>query len=152
MRSFISIDKNVEIYFSPDSNFEKRVISLINSAKYSVNFLAFAFTNSKIAEALVLANKRGVIVRGVFDKTQNNYQKYSKYKYLKDNNLDVKLDKNRFKLHSKVIIIDEKIVVSGSYNFTKKANNKNDENSIVIFDRDIAKKYLINFNQIYHKK
>ena len=152
MRSFISIDKNVEIYFSPDSNFEKRVISLIDSAKYSVNFLAFAFTNSKIAEALVLANKRGVIVRGVFDKTQNNYQKYSKYKYLKDNNLDVKLDKNRFKLHSKVIIIDEKIVVSGSYNFTKKANNKNDENSIVIFDRDIAKKYLINFNQIYHKK
>jgi len=149
---FISKDKLVEIYFSPDNNFEKRVISLINNAKDSINFLAFAFTNSKIADALVLAKDRGVVVSGVFDKAQNSYQKYSKYKYLKNKNLDVKLDKNKFKLHSKVIIVDEKVVVTGSYNFTKKANNKNAENSIVIFDEDIAKKYIDNFNEIYNKK
>ena len=151
-RAFISKDKNVEIYFSPDTNFEKRVIELINSADNSINFLAFAFTNSKIANALVSAKDRGVKIKGVFDKTQNSYQKYSKYKYLKKHDIDVKLDKNKFKLHSKVIIIDEKIVISGSYNFTKQANNKNDENSIVIFNEDIAKSYLEDFYNIYNRK
>jgi len=150
--AFISSDRKVEIYFSPDANFEKRIISLIKSAKKEIDFLAFAFTNKKIADALIDAKKIGVKVQGVFDKSQNTYQKYSRYKYLKANNLDVKLDKNKFKLHSKTIIIDEKIVVTGSYNFTKKANSKNAENSIVIFNKDIAKKYTDNFYQIFNAK
>jgi phosphatidylserine/phosphatidylglycerophosphate/cardiolipin synthase-like enzyme len=151
-KAYISKDKNIEIYFSPDTNFEKRVISLIKNAKISVDFLAFAFTNPKIADAMISAKKRGLKVKGVFDKAQNSYQKYSKYKYLKKNGIDVKLDKNKFKLHSKVIIIDKKIVISGSYNFTKQANSKNDENSIVIFDENIAKRYINNFNKIYNKR
>jgi len=151
-KGYISKDKKIEIYFSPDTDFESRIIYLIENAKKSINFLAFAFTNPKIANAVVLAKKRGLQVKGVFDKVQNAYQKYSKYKYLKDNDIDVRLDKNSFKLHSKVIIIDEKIVISGSYNFTKKANIENDENSIVIYDRDLAKKYMDNFNGIYNEK
>lgn len=150
--AYISKGNKIEIYFSPDLNFETRVLSLISDAKTSINFLAFAFTNKKIADALVLAKKRGVKVKGVFDKTQDVYQKYSKYKYLKNKAVDVKLDKNKFKLHSKIIIIDEKTVITGSYNFTKQANNKNDENSIVINDKKIAKYYVDNFYEIYDAK
>jgi len=139
----------VEVYFSPDTNFEDRIISLIKSAKSSIHFLAFAFTNPKISQALIDANSRGVKVKGVFDKAQNRYQKYSQYKRLKSNGVVVRFDKNRFKLHSKVFIIDKKIVVSGSYNFTKKANNQNDENSIIIKDRDIADIYLKRFYKIF---
>ncbi len=139
----------VEVYFSPDTNFENRIISLIKSAKSSIHFLAFAFTNPKISQALIDANGRGVKVKGVFDKAQNRYQKYSQYKRLKSNGVVVRFDKNRFKLHSKVFIIDKKIVVMGSYNFTKKANITNDENSIIIKDRDIAGIYLKNFYEIF---
>ncbi|SHO81288.1 Endonuclease [hydrothermal vent metagenome] len=141
--------KNIEVYFSPDTNFENKIVSLINSSKSSIKFLAFAFTNLKISQALIDAKSRGVEVEGVFDESQNRFQKFSQYKRLKDNGLDVKFDKNRFKLHSKVFIIDENIVVMGSYNFTKKANIINDENSMVIKDRDIAKAYLKRFYEIF---
>lgn len=151
-KKYISDDKAVEIYFSPDTNFEKRVVSLIDNAKDSINFLAFAFTNSKIADALIRAKDRGIDIKGVFDKAQDKYQKYSKYEYLKENKIDVKLDKNKFKLHSKLIIIDEEIVITGSYNFTKQANSKNDENSIVIFDDKIATSYMNNFYKIYNER
>ncbi|SFV64762.1 Endonuclease [hydrothermal vent metagenome] len=146
------LSKNIEIYFAPDSDIEKRLLARINHAKHSIYFLAYAFTNQKIAKALLDAHHRGVVVKGVFDKAQDRYQKYSRYRWLKSKGLSVVYDQNRFKLHDKVIIIDEKVVVTGSYNFTHKANRTNAENIMVIKSRDIAKSYIDEFKKIYNKE
>ena len=146
------LSKNIEIYFAPDSNIEKRLLARINHAKHSIYFLAYAFTNQQIAKALLEAHKRGVVVKGVFDKAQDKYQKYSRYRWLKSKGVAVKYDKNRFKLHHKIIIIDKKVVVTGSYNFTNKANKTNAENIMVIKSKSIAQKYLNEFEKIYNKK
>ncbi len=143
------LSKDIEIYFAPDTNIQKRLLARINNAKKDIHFMVYAFTNRKIADALISANKRGVVVKGVFDKVQNGYQKYSTYEYLKSNGIDVKLDHNRYKMHHKVMIIDQKVVVVGSYNFTKKANNANAENIIIIKRRDMAKRYIQEFEKIY---
>jgi len=145
-----SVD-NVDIYFSPDSNFEDKIIALINSAQKSVYFLAFSFTNEDIANALIDAKNRGVEVKGVFDEGQNDYQEYSKYDYLLDNGVDVKIDGNSYKLHSKVFIIDDNITITGSYNFTKQADDYNNENSLIIKDSNITAKYQDNFLTIYNE-
>ncbi len=144
------LSKNIEIYFAPDSDIEKRLLARIHHAKHSIYFLAYAFTNQKIAEALADAHHRGIEVKGVFDKAQDRYQKYSRYKWLKSKGLSVKYDKNRFKLHDKVIIIDEKVVVTGSYNYTHKANRTNAENIMVIKSKAVAKSYLNEFEKIYY--
>ncbi len=141
--------ENVEIYFSPDDDFEEKIIELIDNSKKTIYFLAFAFTNDKIAEALVRAKERGVVVKGVFDEGQNEYQSGSDYQYLLDNGLDVKLDGSKYKLHSKIFIFDENTTITGSYNFTIKANDKNDENSLVIYDKNLTSAYVDNFNTIY---
>lgn len=143
------LSRELEIYFAPDTNIQKRVLARINNAKKDIYFLTYAFTNRKIADALISAHKRGVIVRGVFDKVQNGYQKYSVYRYLKLNGIDVELDRNRYKMHHKVMIIDQKVVIAGSYNFTKKANDTNAENVMIIKRRDIAAKYLQEFQKIH---
>jgi len=143
--------ENLDIFFSPDSDFEKEIIKRINNAKEYVHFLAFSFTNQDIADALIDAKNRGVDVKGVFDEGQNDYQTYSKYDYLKDNDVDVRIDGNSYKLHSKVIIIDDNLTITGSYNFTKQANNENNENSLVIQNINIAQKYNENFNTIYNE-
>jgi phosphatidylserine/phosphatidylglycerophosphate/cardiolipin synthase-like enzyme len=143
------LSKNLEIYFAPDMDIQKRLLARINHAKDSIYFLAYAFTNQQISKALVAAHNRGVDVKGVFDKAQNNYQKYSQYRYLKSKGIPVKLDKNRYKLHHKVMIIDSKTVVVGSYNFTHRANNANAENVIIIKDSDIASQYIGEFEKIY---
>jgi len=99
-------------------------------------------------DALINAKKRGVEVKVVLDKVQNKFQKYSAYKYLKSNKIDIKLDKNRFKLHNKVLIIDNNILITGSYNYTKKANRYNDENILIIKDKNITQQYISDFNRI----
>jgi len=141
---------NLNIYFSPDSDFDNKIIELIDGASTSVYFLAFSFTNKDIADALIRAKSRGVDIKGVFDESQNSYQTYSKYDYLLDNNIDVKLDGNSYKLHSKVMLIDNNITITGSYNFTNKANDYNNENSLVIISSEISAKYHRNFIDIYN--
>ncbi len=143
------LSKELEIYFAPDIDIQKRLLARINNAKENISFMVYAFTNRKLADALIAAQKRGVVVRGVLDATQNKYQKYSVYNYLKESGVSVVLDNNRYKMHHKVMIIDQKVVVVGSYNFTKKANSKNAENVMVIKRSDIASRYLQEFEKLY---
>lgn len=141
--------KKVDIYFSPEHNFEDKLVDMIENADHSILFLAFVMTNAKISNALIDAKNRGVDIKGILDEEQNNYQAYSKYQTLKDNNISVILDKNSYKLHNKVIIIDENTTITGSYNFTNKANDYNAENSVIIYDKNIANKYIEEFNKEY---
>ena len=141
-------NKNLEIYFSKDSNIETKIIENIDKSEKNISLMMFAFTNKNIANALINAQKRGIIIKVILDRVQNNFQKYSVYKYLKSNNINVKLDKNRFKLHNKVLIIDDNIVITGSYNYTKQANTYNDENILIIKDRNITQQYILDFNRV----
>ncbi len=145
------VSEKLEIYFSPEDDFEQRLLQLIDEASVSIDFLAFAFTNDNIALALIEKHKQGVNVRGVFDKKQNDgfLKKYSKYNKLLSNSLDVKLDGNRQTMHNKVFIIDKKTVVTGSYNFTVKANEANNENSIVVHNKEFAYRYTQEFEEIF---
>ena len=142
------ISETIEIYFSPEDNFKQRLLQLIAGAKERIDFLAFAFTDEAIAKALIAKKEAGVSVRGVIDEKQNSYQKYSEYAYLKSQGIEVYLDANPFTLHDKVMIIDD-TVVTGSYNFTQKANDTNNENSIVVHNGAFAQKYLSEFEKIF---
>lgn len=143
------IKKNIKIYFSPKEKFENIIIDLLKNAKKKIHFLAFSFTSKPIAGMLQKKYQEGLEIKGVFDKSQNKAQKSSRYEYLKNNNMDVRIDGGGGKLHSKVFIIDDNIVITGSYNFSSAANKKNNENSIVIYDDNIAKKYEQEFKKIY---
>ncbi len=138
----------LEIYFSPEDDFEQRLLELISKAKDEIDFLAFAFTNRTIAEALIAKKAEGVIVKGVIDEKQNDYQKSSEYTFLKEHGIDVRLDGNKYTLHDKIFIIDD-TVVTGSYNFTQKANDTNSENSIVVHNRAFQERYKEEFRKIY---
>jgi len=142
------VSSSIEIYFSPEDDFKERLLGLIANAKKKIYFLAFAFTDEDIAEALLIKAQEGVIIKGVFDEKQNSYQKSSQYTYLKEEGLDVKLDGNKFTLHDKIMIIDD-TVVTGSYNFTDKANDTNNENSIVVHNNAFTARYLEEFQKIY---
>lgn len=150
-REGIYISENLEIYFSPEDNFEQRIIQLISKAKKSIDFLAFAFTNEKISDALKERFDKGVEIRGVFDQEQNDgfLKKYSKYNTLLAHDINVKLDGNTQTMHNKVFIIDQKTVITGSYNFTVKANEKNNENAIVVHNKEFASRYEDEFEDIF---
>lgn len=141
-------DTDINVYFSPEDNIERIITERIKKAKQTIHFLAFAFTSNKLSDEMILLHKKGVSVHGIIEKIGSN-SKDSKYVKLKLEGIDVKLDKNRHKMHHKVIIIDERITITGSYNFSKSANEKNDENILILHNEDIAKLYLEEFFKLF---
>ncbi|MCX8123608.1 MAG: phospholipase D-like domain-containing protein [Spirochaetes bacterium] len=142
-------DIDINVYFSPDDNIERIITKRIEKAKKSIFFLAFSFTSDEIGEAIIAKHKQGVTVKGVFEK-KDIKNVNSEYIKLKVEGLDVLYDANPNTMHHKVIIIDEEWVITGSYNFSKNAKKRNDENCIMIRSSDIAKLYLQEFDTIYN--
>ena len=68
---------------------------------------------------------------------------------LRQAGIDIRLDSNSNNMHHKVILIDEAIVILGSYNFTGSAEEKNDENVLILHDPALASQFLIEFERIY---
>jgi len=140
----------MEVYFSPDDQAEARIQALIQNAKISINFMAYAFTSNPIGDAILQKAQEGVSVAGVMDGGQVATGQGSEYDPFMQAGLDVRLDGNQAGLmHHKVIIIDQAIVVTGSYNFTASASDTNDENVVIIYNSVIARKYMEEFQRVY---
>jgi len=138
----------VEVYFSPDDGAAERVISLVEGAGRNVYFMAFSFTSDDIGQAV---REAGLFypVAGVMDAGQVETNEGTEYGLFLDNGLDVRLDGNEGLMHHKVIIIDQEIVIFGSYNFTASAETRNDENLVIIFDAEVAARFLAEFRRVY---
>ena len=134
-------------YFSPGNDTISPLLKEINAAEKSIHFMAFAFTHDMLGNAMRDRFKSGVDVRGVFEERQ--VDKYSEYETMKKAGLPVVLDRNRGDMHHKVIVIDAETVITGSYNFSKNAEKRNDENLLIIKgNREIAAAYLAEFEKI----
>jgi len=138
----------VEIYFSPEDAILDRLLELLREADKSVEFLAYAFTTDTIGETLLELHQAGVAVRGVVEESQISATG-SETPRLRQAGLDVRLDSNPANMHHKVFLLDNKIVFLGSYNFTRSAEEKNDENVLIIHDPALASQFLIEFERIY---
>ena len=126
-------------YFSPqDKIITEKIIPLINNSKSYIYIPIFYLTHKDMTNALIEAKKRGVDVKVIIDST-NAHAKYSVHKILRTSGIPVKTEDKAGKLHSKVIIIDDKYSVIGSMNFTKSGEKYNDENVIIINDPKISK-------------
>ncbi len=138
----------VEVYFSPEDGVAKHVLQRLAAAKKSIHFMAFSYTEDKISDAMVAKRKAGLMVRGVFE-TQNAGGRGADFCRLKAGGVDVLEDGNCHILHHKVIVIDERTVITGSYNFTGSAEKDNDENLVIVDDPNLARAYLDEFERMY---
>ncbi len=125
-----------EAYFCPEDNCKKHVLDVLKSAKQSIHFMAYSFTDNDIGDLLL--NKK-VDVKGVFDPRKDKYSEYEKLKEFS----------KIAKVHHKVFIIDGATVITGSYNPTRNANEENDENVIIIRDTEIAQEFEKEFNRLF---
>lgn len=134
-----------EVYFSPHGGCTQAIVDNLNWAEKYVRVQAYSFTSKPIAEALIAAHKRGVDVKVLLDKSQP-HAKGGKIDMLVDAGIPVMIDKKHAIAHNKVIIIDGVIVLTGSFNFTNVAEDKNAENLLVVRDKAVARKYRNNWN------
>ncbi len=134
-------------YFSPDNDIISSLLREIGSAKKSIHFMAFSFTQDELGRAMRDRFESGIDVRGVFEEWQ--ISRYSEFKPMKAAGMSVIQDRNKGTMHHKVIVIDEETVITGSYNFSKNAEERNSENLLIIKrNADIAQAYLAEFDRI----
>lgn len=139
----------VEVYFSPDDGVLDRLVSLVEEADEEVRFLAYSFTSDRLAEVMLLQAQAGVDIRGVFDESQVNSNTGGEFERLKAAGMDVRLANTPNLMHHKVLIIDRQVVAVGSYNFTRSAEEFNDENMVIIYDSALADQFLQVYDTLY---
>jgi phosphatidylserine/phosphatidylglycerophosphate/cardiolipin synthase-like enzyme len=142
-------ESKVEVYFSPEDHPRGRLLQIIQGAKKSIYFMAYSFTSENLAGMIIGCEQAGVTVKGVMEENQVITNEGGQFNRLKQAGIDVKLDGNLHSMHHKVMVIDQQIVVTGSYNFSQNAEELNDENVLIITNPGIASLYLEEFNRVY---
>ena len=138
-----------ECYFFPNPSNEQRVVNMFRTCKKSLDLAIFTFTRDSIAQAVLEAYQRGVKVRCIGD-DGNSKVKGSDVRLLASIGIPCKTDNNlRFHMHNKMAILDNSVVITGSFNWTSQAVNKNQDNILFIEDKNIAQQYTDYYNKMW---
>ncbi len=137
----------VENYFCPDDDCSGHLIQELRKANHTIYFMTYSFTHPEVGTDIVLRHYAGIDVRGVFERSQKS--NYSRYFLFDVQNISVRWDGNKGLMHHKVFIIDNRTVVTGSFNPSNNADQRNDENVLVIHDETIAQQYAKEFQIVW---
>ena len=145
----VTLNDGTQIFthFSPENDILSSLLKEIGSAKKSIHFMAFSFTQDALGSAMCDRFESGIDVRGVFEERQ--ISQHSEFERMQAAGMSVIEDRNKGTMHHKVIVIDAETVITGSYNFSKNAEERNSENLLIIKgNSDIAQAYLAEFDRI----
>lgn len=140
----------VENYFSPELKVAPIIADAVSQAQEEILFMAFSFTEEEIGETMLARAEAGVTVKGVFETVgaSSEYSYYGPMRVSTLPNIEVWQDGNSRVMHHKVIIIDRETVILGSFNFSDSANNRNDENTLIIHDPTFASYFVEEFETV----
>lgn len=139
----------IEVGFSPDDGAEALTLKALASAKKTIRIAAYSFTSKPVAQALIQAHRRGVDVRCTLDKS-NAASKAGRAaaNLLVNAGIAVRIDGEHAIHHNKYIVIDNRTVETGSFNYSKAAAHSNAENVIVIWGNpELAARYAGNWQR-----
>jgi phosphatidylserine/phosphatidylglycerophosphate/cardiolipin synthase-like enzyme len=126
----------IEYAFTPGDDVAGLIVRTIDAAGSQVLMQAFSFTHRDIADALIRAHRRGIDVQVIADREQSDAMESTAMQSLLDAGLPVFMDAGHSAAHNKVIVVDhgarQAALVTGSFNFTFAAQNRNAENVLVL--------------------
>ncbi len=138
----------VETVFEAEGNVRERIRALLGAAAESIYVMAFVFTDDELADALIDRHQAGVEVIAILE-ARNAEGPGSDYDKLRRAGIEILEDGNPYIMHHKVMIVDEAVVITGSYNFSASAADRNDENSLILQSPDVAARYVEEFWRVY---
>jgi phosphatidylserine/phosphatidylglycerophosphate/cardiolipin synthase-like enzyme len=137
---------SADVYFSPRGGCTEAAIKEIDEARKEIVVHAYAFPSYEIARALAKARERGVKVTALLDKSQKREKDTTAY-VLEKAGILIYIDSEHPVANSNVMVIDGDTVITGSFGFTKAAEEKNAEDMLIIRSKNVAKLYLKNFDR-----
>src|SRR6266542_1241498 len=134
------------VCFTPGQPCTQRIVDTLAQARKSVRVQAYYLTSPPIVEALIQAKQRGVEVKVVLDKIHRT-QRFGVVPRLRKAGIPVWIDRRPRIAHSKNMIIDGQIVITGSFNFTNSAQKVNAETLLIDQDERLAKIFIENWKR-----
>ncbi len=128
---WLAQDPSVTVCFSPKGGCTDTVVRELQQARHEILVLAYSFSSKSIVQALIDAHKRGVHVEVVLDRS-NEQEPYSDLPFMLEHGLMPLIDGHHAIAHNKVMLIDRRTIITGSFNFTHQAEVENAENLLVI--------------------
>jgi mitochondrial cardiolipin hydrolase len=139
-----------EARFSPGQDCVNRVISLFAHAQRFADVCVFTITDDRIADAMIEAHKRGVIIRVVTD-DMKTMDRGSDIERLRRAGLEVREDRSEHHMHHKFALFDQRLVLTGSFNWTRSATAYNQENIVVTSEPRLVGSFRDAFAQLWEK-
>lgn len=134
----------VSVHFSPRGGCTAAIVKEVAQARKDILLQAYSFTSREIASAVARRRRGGVKVEAILD-SGNLTGKYSAATFLSHAGVPVLIDAAHAIAHNKVIVIDGRTVITGSFNFTRAAEERNAENLLILHNAGLARKYIDNY-------
>jgi len=144
----IVLAEATKVLFSPNGGCQEAIIQEISKAQKTVDIAMYYLTTREIAQELVKAKERGANIRIFLDQSQE-HASYSKSRYLMKKGISVRFYVGSGLMHNKFAIIDNKVLITGSFNWTATASKENQENLLIMSDKDLIKQYSDRFEFLW---
>ena len=151
---------SIEVFFSPNGGARDAILKELENAKKEINVAMYILTDRELSNALISAREKGVKVKVLLDGKSAVEIRYSKHHFLSERNVDVRLDNTRKTygdkyegiMHHKFAIVDNKALITGSYNWTHSAEKLNGENLLIIKeDAALIRKFAGEFTNLWNR-
>jgi len=138
-----------EVYFSPGTECLDAILRFIHGAAHRLDVCVFTISDDRIAEALLSAHRRGTTIRLLTDNDKLHDQG-SDIKPLQAAGVPVRIDNTPNHMHHKFAVADNRIALTGSYNWTRSAALSNLENLLITDDATVVQRYNEEFERLWH--
>lgn len=138
-----------QVFFSPGNEIKNEIVKLLNTAKYSVDLCIFTITDHELASRIIACHKRGLKVRVITDDEKTDDRGSEIFK-LNKAGIPIRIDHSSYHMHNKFGIIDGKVAITGSFNWTYTATKHNQENLLATSKYEIVKQYANEFERLWN--
>jgi phosphatidylserine/phosphatidylglycerophosphate/cardiolipin synthase-like enzyme len=141
-------DDLAEVWFSPGRGCGRRVAGLLDGARSTLEVCVFTITDDRISRSLLAAHRRGIQVRVISD-DDKAMDRGSDLPALAEAGVPVAVDDSAGHMHHKFALVDRRIVLTGSYNWTRSAAEQNHENLVISDHPGLVQRFTAEFERMW---
>ncbi len=137
-----------KVFFSPGKQCVNNIIDCILNAQQCIHVCVFTISDNRVRDALIAAHKKGIAIRIISD-NQKSQDKGSDIFSLAFSGISVRLDVSENHMHHKFVVFDERVLINGSFNWTRSASEYNEENIMLLYEKNMIQKFLYKFEELW---
>lgn len=142
--------ETTEAFFSPGESCRATIIQQIDRAISQLKICVFTISDDKITNAIITAHKKGVDIKIITD-NDKSLDLGSDIERLANDGIRIKMDNTSNHMHHKFMVADERMALTGSYNWTQSAARFNHENIMLTSEAGIIKSFLNEFDKLWNE-